>query len=121
MAEEKTRYTDEELEEFKSLIMEKMAQAEQSYNEYAAQLRECELTIGTPTDTDDGQQNLSKESLAIMAGRMEKYIKNLKNALIRIANKTYGIDRKTGKLIPKERLMAVPHATLTVESKRDNK
>ena len=118
MSEEKTRYTDEELEEFKQLILEKLEQAQKSYDDYSEQLRNRDGSLTDNTaDQENAQENLSQESISIMAGRMEKYIRNLKNALIRIENKTYGIDRITGKLIPKERLRIVPHATLDVSTK----
>lgn len=118
MSEEKTRYTDEELEEFKQLILEKLEQAQKSYDDYSEQLRNRDGSlIDNTADQENAQENLSQESISIMAGRMEKYIRNLRNALIRIENKTYGIDRITGKLIPAARLRAVPHATLDVSTK----
>ena len=118
MSEEKTRYTDDELEEFKQLILEKLAQAQKSYDDYSEQLRNRDGSLTDNTaDQENAQENLSQESISIMAGRMEKYIRNLKNALIRIENKTYGIDRITGKLIPAARLRIVPHATLDVSTK----
>jgi RNA polymerase-binding transcription factor DksA len=118
MSEEKTRYTDEELEEFKQLILEKLEQAQKSYDDYSEQLRNRDGSLTDNTaDQENAQENLSQESISIMAGRMEKYIRNLRNALIRIENKTYGIDRITGKLIPAARLRAVPHATLDVSTK----
>lgn len=118
MSEEKTRYTDEELEEFKQLILEKLEQAQKSYDDYSEQLRNRDGSlIDNTADQENAQENLSQESISIMAGRMEKYIRNLRNALVRIENKTYGIDRITGKLIPKERLRIVPHATLDVSTK----
>lgn len=118
MSEEKTRYTDEELEEFKQIILEKLAQAQKSYDDYSEQLRNRDGSLTDNTaDQENAQENLSQESISIMAGRMEKYIRNLKNALIRIENKTYGIDRITGKLIPAARLRIVPHATLDVSTK----
>ena len=117
MSEEKTRYTDEELEEFKQLILEKLEQAQKSYDDYSEQLRNRDGSLTDNTaDQENAQENLSQESISIMAGRMEKYIRNLRNALIRIENKTYGIDRITGKLIPAARLRAVPHATLDVST-----
>ena len=118
MSEEKTRYTDEELEEFKQIILEKLAQAQKSYDDYSEQLRNRDGSLTDNTaDQENAQENLSQESISIMAGRMEKYIRNLRNALIRIENKTYGIDRITGKLIPAARLRIVPHATLDVSTK----
>ena len=119
--ETKKRYSDEELEEFKSLILEKLEKANSTYDEYSRQLKDTDgnAVISNTSDPEDGQQNQATESASIMASRTEKYIKNLENALIRIENKTYGVDRITGELIPKERLKAVPHATLTVDSKNN--
>ncbi|MCR4559340.1 MAG: TraR/DksA family transcriptional regulator [Bacteroidales bacterium] len=121
--ETKKRYSDEELEEFKSLILEKLEKAKSTYDEYSRQLKDTDgnAVISNTSDPEDGQQNQATESASIMASRTEKYIKNLENALIRIENKTYGVDRITGELIPKERLKAVPHATLTVDSKNNQK
>ena len=117
---EKTRYSDEELAEFKELILDRLAQARKDL----ALLQE---NVASGSDSDDmaptfkileeGAAVLSKEENSALAVRQAKYIKNLENALIRIENKTYGICRVTGKLIPKERLRAVPHATLSVEAK----
>lgn len=122
---EKTRYSDAELAEFKVIVEEKLAKARQEYNT----LREVVLHNGTndiedtspsfKTVEDDGANQLSKEEASQMAQRQYKFIKNLEAALIRIENKTYGICRATGKLIPKERLIRVPHATLTVEAKEN--
>ena len=119
--ETKKRYSDEELEEFKGLILEKLEKAKSTYDEYSRQLKDTDgnAVISNTSDPEDGQQNQATESASLMAARTEKYIKNLENALIRIENKTYGIDRITGELIPKERLKAVPHATLTVDSKKN--
>ena len=120
---EKTRYSDAELAEFKAIIEEKLAQAKSEYNT----LREVILHNGTndiedtspsfKTVEDDGANQLSKEEASQMAQRQYKFIKSLEAALARIENKTYGVCRVTGKLIPKERLRRVPHATLTVEAK----
>ena len=124
MAEEsKTRYTDEELAEFKAIILEKLDKAKQEYNT----LRQVVMHNGSndiedtspsfKTVEDDGANQLSKEEASQLAQRQYKFIQNLEAALVRIENKTYGICRETGKLIPKERLRLVPHATLTVEAK----
>ena len=124
MAEEiKTRYSDEELAEFKAIIEEKLAKAKAEYST----LREVVMHNGTndiedtspsfKTVEDDGANQLSKEEASQLAQRQYKFIQNLEAALGRIENKTYGICRATGKLIPKERLRLVPHATLTVEAK----
>ena len=126
MAEEKVRYSDEELAEFKALIMEKLEQARKlykSYHEIITQQDGNDTVDTSPTfkSYEEGSSLLSKEQAGSMAERQLKFIKALENALIRIENKTYGIDRNTGKLIPKERLLAVPHATLSVESKKEEK
>ena len=126
MAEEKVRYSDEELAEFKALIMDKLEQARKlykSYHEIITQQDGNDTVDTSPTfkSYEEGSSLLSKEQAGSMAERQLKFIKALENDLIRIENKTYGIDRNTGKLIPKERLMAVPHATLSVESKKDEK
>lgn len=121
--QEKTRYSDAELAEFKAIIEEKLAKAKEEYNT----LREVIVHNGTndiedtspsfKTVEDDGANQLSKEEASQMAQRQYKFIQNLEAALARIENKTYGVCRATGKLIPKERLKRVPHATLTVEAK----
>ena len=123
MAETKTRYSDAELAEFKAIIEEKLAKAKAEYNT----LRHIVMHNGTNdiedttpsfrTVEDDGAFQLSKEEASQMAQRQYKFIPNLEAALVRIENKSYGICRVTGKLIPKERLRLVPHATLTVEAK----
>ena len=126
MAEEinnRTRYSDEELEEFRSIINEMLEKARGEYDT----LRKVIMHNGTndiedttpsfKTVEDDGAMQLSKEEASHLAQRQYKFIQNLENALIRIENKTYGICRVTGKLIPKERLRLVPHATTTVEGK----
>ncbi|MBQ9399674.1 MAG: TraR/DksA family transcriptional regulator [Bacteroidales bacterium] len=117
------RYSDEELEEFRTIILEKLEKAKAEYNT----LREVVMHNGTNdiedtspsfrTVEDDGANQLSKEEASQLAQRQYKFIQNLEAALVRIENKTYGICRVTGKLIPKERLRLVPHATLTVEAK----
>ena len=128
MAEEiKNRYSDEELAEFRAIIEEKLAAAKAEYKT----LREIVMNSSTndiedtspsfKTVEDDGANQLSKEEAGHLAQRQYKFIQNLEAALVRIENKTYGICRATGKLIPKERLRAVPHATLSVESKLNRK
>lgn len=119
----KTCYSDEELAEFKVIIIEMLEKARKEYEI----LREIIMHNGTndiedttpsfKTVEDDGAMQLSKEEASQLAQRQYKFIRNLEAALIRIENKTYGICRVTGKLIPKERLKLVPHATLTVEAK----
>lgn len=124
MEEEKTRYTDEELEEFRELINEKLAIAQSDYEKTMDRVmgrdtNEIDDTAPTYHALEEGSETQSKEQLLAMAQRQQKFITGLKAALVRIDNKTYGICRETGKLIPKERLRAVPHATLSIEVKND--
>jgi len=118
---EKTRYSDEELAEFKDLILDRLAQARKDLALLQENVANSESDDMAPTFKilEEGAAVLSKEENSALAVRQAKYIKNLENALIRIENKTYGICRVTGKLIPKERLRAVPHATLSVEAKME--
>ncbi len=123
---EKTRYSDEELEEFKAIIDEKLRLAKRDYEEMMDTLmnkngNDVDDTSPTYKVLEEGSATQSKEELIQLAGRQQKFIQGLEAALIRIKNKTYGIDRITGKLIPKERLKAVPHATLSVESKQSRR
>ena len=122
MAEEKQRYSDAELKEFKAIIQDKIAKAEKDLaliNESFINDQNNGTDDTSPTFKafEEGAETLSKEQNAILAGRQEKFLRDLRHALIRIENKTYGVCRVTGKLIPKERLMAVPHATLSIEAK----
>ena len=126
MSEKKTRYTDEELEEFKLIILEKLEKAQRDYDLLKANVTNTEgndIADTSPTfkTLEEGASTLSKEEAGHLAQRQMKFIQHLKNALIRIENKTYGICRVTGELIPKERLRAVPHATLSVEAKNQEK
>lgn len=119
---EKTKYSEEELVEFRQLINEKLATAKQEYENYRASMTSSDGngTMDTsPTFKlmEEGASTLSKEEAGRLAQRQMKFIQNLQAALIRIENGTYGICRETGKLIPKERLRAVPHATLSIEAK----
>ena len=119
---EKNRYSDEELMEFKSIIEKKLEKAREDYAMYRNS-----ITHGDGNDTQDtsptfkvleeGAATLSKEEAGKLAQRQLKFIQHLQAALVRIENKTYGICRETGKLISKERLRAVPHATLSIEAK----
>lgn len=123
---EKTHYTDEELEEFKTIILEKMALAKREYEEIMDELTHrsgngIDDTMPTYKVLEEGSATQTKEELTNMAARQQKFIQGLQAALMRIENKTYGICRVTGKLIPKERLRAVPHATLTIEAKMAQK
>ena len=123
---EKTRYTDEELAEFKQIILAKLEKAKQDY-----ELLKSAITHSESNDTEDtsptfkvleeGAATLSKEEAGRLAQRQLKFIQHLQAALIRVENKTYGICRVTGKLIQKERLRAVPHATLSIDAKQNQK
>ena len=121
MAEIK-RYSDEDLEEFRAIINEKLAVAKRDYSQMMRQLmnadgNDVDDTSPTYKILEEGSATQSKEELIQLASRQQKFIQGLEAALVRIENKTYGIDRLTGELIPKERLRAVPHATLSVASK----
>ena len=126
MAQEKSRYSDAELEEFKALINQKLIDANIDYS----------LLIGSLSHNDDhgtddtgrafnmmedGSETLSREEVAQLAARQEKFIQSLQAALIRIKNKTYGVCRIKGTLIPKERLRLVPHATMSIDAKNEQK
>jgi len=119
----KNAYTDKELKEFKNLILEKIERAEKDLfllkSAYANNADNgTEDTSPTFKAFEEGSTTLSKEENMKLAMRQEKFINNLKNALIRIENKSYGVCRITGKLISKERLKLVPHATLSIEAKK---
>ena len=121
---EKVRYSDEELQEFKALILKKLESAKNDYNELRAAITHSasngvEDTSPTFKVLEEGASSLSKEESGQLAQRQYKFIQSLEAALVRIENKSYGICRETGKLIPKERLMLVPHATLCVEAKKN--
>ncbi len=123
---EKTRYSDEELDEFRAIINEKLQIARQEYENYRAAVTNTDGndTVDTsPTYKvlEEGASTLSKEEAGRLAQRQMKFIQNLQAALVRIENRTYGICRETGKLIPKERLRAVPHATLSIAAKSAKK
>ncbi|MCQ2269517.1 MAG: TraR/DksA family transcriptional regulator [Bacteroidaceae bacterium] len=123
---EKTRYSDEELQEFKELILAKLELAKRDYDSMQATLmnansNDVEDTMPTYKNLEEGSETLSKEETQNLAMRQLKFIQGLQAALVRIENKTYGISRITGKLIPKERLRAVPHATTNVEDKMQAK
>jgi len=123
---EKTKYSDVELEEFRSIIMEKLDAAKRDYELLKASIMNADgndVTDTSPTFKvlEEGASTLSKEEAGRLAQRQMKFIQSLQAALIRIENKTYGICRETGKLIPKERLRAVPHATLSIEAKQSQK
>ena len=123
---EKKKYTDEELAEFKEIIMKKLEKARLDY-----EILKNTITHSESNDTEDtsptfkvleeGAATLSKEEAGRLAQRQQKFIQHLQAALVRIENKTYGICRETGKLISKERLRAVPHATLSIEAKQNQR
>jgi RNA polymerase-binding transcription factor DksA len=122
MASEKTRFSDKELAEFKEIINSKLKEAQEDLDLLKSSLSHkddhgTDDTGRTFNMMEDGSETLSREEMSQLAGRQEKFIQNLNNALIRIENKTYGICRVTGKLIRKERLKLVPHATLSIEAK----
>ena len=119
------RYSDSDLEEFEALIKEKLVIAKDNYAQLQRALshhddNSTDDTAPTFKMMEDGSETMSREETAALAARQEKFIVNLENALLRIRNKTYGICRVTGKLIPKERLRLVPHATMSIEAKNQN-
>jgi len=121
-SEVKTRYTDKELEEFKVLINEKLEKAKEQLALIESAYKNdsnngTDDTSPTFKSFEEGSETMSKEANTQLALRQEKFIRDLKNALVRIENKTYGICRVTGKLINKKRLKIVPHATLSIEAK----
>ena len=124
-AVEKNRYSPEELQEFKELILDKIAKAEKDLEllQQAVAGNENEANDTAPTfkTLEEGSSVLLKEENQKLAARQQKFIRDLRAALIRIENGTYGICQATGKLIPKERLRIVPHATMTVEAKEASK
>ena len=126
MIEERVRYSDNDLAEFKQVILKKLQQAKDDY-----ELLRANITHSNDNDTQDtsptfkvleeGATTLSKEETGRLAAHQVKFIRNLEMALVRIENKTYGICKTTGKLIPKERLLRVPHATECIEAKEARK
>ncbi len=119
----KDRYSDEELEEFRTIINKKLDEARRDYDLLKQTLANTDNNGTEDTSPsfkmiEDGSETLSREETAQLASRQEKFIKHLEDALLRIRNKTYGICRVTGKLISKERLRLVPHATLSIEAKQ---
>ena len=123
---EKNRYSDEELQEFKVLILDKLKMAQEDYEMYKNSLtqsdgNDTQDTSPTFKVLEEGAATLSKEEAGKLAQRQLKFIQHLQAALVRIENKTYGICRETGRLISKERLRAVPHATLSIDAKKNQK
>lgn len=123
---EKNRYTDEELKEFRILIQGKLKLAQEDYEMYRNSINQSDgndIADTSPTFKvlEEGAATLSKEEAGKLAQRQLKFIQHLQAALVRVENKTYGICRDTGKLIAKERLRAVPHATLCIDAKNNQK
>ncbi|MEN8116978.1 MAG: TraR/DksA family transcriptional regulator [Bacteroidota bacterium] len=123
---EKNRYTDDELLEFKELIVKKLDNAQEDYEMYRNSITQSDgndISDTSPTFKvlEEGAATLSKEEAGKLAQRQLKFIQHLQAALVRVENKTYGICRDTGKLISKERLRAVPHATLCIDAKKNQK
>jgi RNA polymerase-binding transcription factor DksA len=119
----KTRYSDEELQEFREIIQKKLDLARRELKYLTDQMQSenengTEDTGSTYKTLEDGSSTLQKENLSQLAARQKKFIINLENAMIRIENKTYGVCRETGRLISKERLRAVPHTTLSIDAKK---
>lgn len=119
----KNRYSDEELMEFKEIILKKLEKAQADYEMYKNSITQGDgndISDTSPTFKvlEEGAATLSKEEAGKLAQRQQKFIQHLQAALVRIENKTYGICRETGKLISKERLRAVPHATLSIDAKK---
>ncbi|MFK7756907.1 MAG: TraR/DksA family transcriptional regulator [Flavobacteriales bacterium] len=117
------RYSDADLKEFKALIEEKLEMAKEDLDQLTRSLSNIDSNNTNDTASsfkmmEDGSETMSKEETARLAERQEKFVVSLENALLRIRNKTYGLCRVTGKLIQKERLKLVPHATLSIEAKR---
>lgn len=122
----KTKYSESELNEFRQIINDKLEVAKREYENYRAAVMNAEGNDTMDTSPtfkvmEEGASTLSKEEAGRLAQRQMKFIQNLQAALVRIENGTYGICRETGKLIPKERLRAVPHATLSIEAKEAQK
>ncbi len=123
---EKNRYSDEELKEFRTLIAGKLKKAQEDYEMYRNSINQSDgndIADTSPTFKvlEEGAATLSKEEAGKLAQRQLKFIQHLQAAMVRIENKTYGICRETGKLISKERLRAVPHATLSIDAKNSQK
>ena len=126
MAEESLRYGDADLAEFKKIILKKLEQAKADYELLRSNIthsgdNDTQDTSPTFTVLEEGAATLSKEETGRLAAHQMKFIRNLEMALVRVENKTYGICKTTGKLIPKERLMRVPHATECIEAKERRK
>ena len=121
---ETLRYSDADLQEFKEIILNKLSSAKDEYHNLVGQIKHdddngTDDTASAYVAIDDGSASQQKESVSQLASRLQRFIENLENALVRIENKTYGICRVTGKLISKERLRAVPHTKQSIEAKKN--
>lgn len=126
MTKERNKFSDVELQEFKELILNKLKEAQIDYSLLVGSLSHnddhgTDDTARTFNMMEDGSETLSREEVAQLAARQEKFIQSLQAALVRIENKTYGICRVKGTLIPKERLRLVPHATMSIDAKNAQK
>ena len=122
----KTAYSENELLEFRQIIQSKLTEAQKEYDFLISELKDfnhngTDDTNGSSNVLEDGSDTSIKEEISMNAGRLKKFIENLNAAIFRIENKTYGICRVTGNLIPRERLIAVPHTTQTIEAKLNNR
>jgi len=123
---EKNRYSEEELKEFRELINKKLEVAREEFNTLQRQLRDgnengTDNTNNNYLTLDDGADTFEKENLTQLAGRLKKFINSLEAALVRVENGTYGVCKVSGRLIPKERLRAVPHTTMSIDAKLSEK
>ena len=115
------RYRDTDLQEFKELIQGKIGEIKKEMKFYEEEIKTANSSENKFNNLEDGSLTLERESMNQTRARLQKLLQHMEYALMRIENKTYGICRETGKLIPKERLLAVPHATLSVEAKNKSK
>jgi len=115
------RYSDTDLQEFKELIQGKIGEIKKEMKFYEEEIKTANSSENKFNNLEDGSLTLERESMNQTRARLQKLLQHMEYALMRIENKTYGICRETGKLIPKERLLAVPHATLSVEAKNKSK
>lgn len=115
------RYSDTDLQEFKELIQGKIGEIKKEMKFYEEEIKTANSSENKFNNLEDGSLTLERESMNQTRARLQKLLQHMEYALMRIENKTYGICRETAKLIPKERLLAVPHATLSVEAKNKSK
>jgi len=121
MAEEKAKYSDEDLAEFKKLIEQKIEDGHKNYKTYFEQIEKHTKTVFKKQGRDDEKEVAAIERLKTMSARQEKHLQHLEEALTRIQDGDYGVCQETGKLISKERLIAMPNATLSLQAKKDRK